>query len=335
MLKRPFSLGDKTLSSNIFCAPLAGCSDLPFRRMTASFAPGIVYCEMVKMEALLRRIPQTMAMLAYDEGMHPIGAQLCGSKPELAAQAAGRLEEMGFDAIDLNCGCPVDKVIKDGSGSGLLKHPDLIGEILMKMVSAVSIPVTVKVRSGWDDASVHIEELTQIAEQAGARILTIHGRTRAQGYCGQVNYEVIKRGVDAAKEIQVFGNGDIVDAESAVRMFEQTGCDGILLARGTFGRPWLIEEIYRHFEGKEPICIDGSYLKRIFMTHYAHIKETKNEIKALMDLRRVGCWYLKGRPGGKALRMQLMQAPSLTAVDHLLHTFDWDALAVRDGRDRG
>src|SRR3984893_6443256 len=182
MLKRPFQLGALQLPSNIFCAPLAGCSDLPFRMMTTKFQPGLVYCEMVKMDALVRHDPHTYRLLDYETSMHPIGAQLCGSKPQLAGKSAKILEDLGFDVVDLNCGCPVDKVTKDGSGSGLLKNPQLIGEIISQMVASVRIPVTVKIRAGWDAQNINAEEITEIAEQAGAVAICIHGRTRSQGY---------------------------------------------------------------------------------------------------------------------------------------------------------
>ena len=180
--KSPYFLKNLELSSNIFCSPLAGCSDLPFRRMTSFFSPGLIFCEMVKMDALIRHDPNTYRLLDYEKEMHPIGAQLCGSKVDLAAPCARIIEDLGFDVIDLNCGCPVDKVTKDGSGSGLLKDPNKIGEILEKMVNAVSIPVTVKVRAGWNEEEINAPLITQIAEEAGAAAIFVHGRTRAQGY---------------------------------------------------------------------------------------------------------------------------------------------------------
>src|SRR5689334_17740332 len=174
-LKRPFQLGSLVLPSNIFCAPLAGCSDLAFRRMTAQYKPGLMFCEMVKMDALIRNDPHTYRLLDYEAHMHPIGGQLCGSKLHLAAPCAKIIEDLGFDVVDLNCGCPVDKVTKDGSGSGLLKNPELIGEIICEMVAAVRIPVTVKIRAGWDMQSINAPQITKIAEEAGAKAICIHG----------------------------------------------------------------------------------------------------------------------------------------------------------------
>src|SRR5579872_5393446 len=169
MISDPFFIGSVKLPNKILYAPLAGCSDLPFRRMSCRYRPGIVYCEMVKIDALVRNDQNTYRMLDYDADMHPIGAQLCGSKPKVAAAAARIVEDLGFDVIDFNCGCPVDKVTKDGSGSGMLKTPELIGEMISAMVSAVKVPVTVKIRAGWDEKHINAAEITNIAEKAGAK----------------------------------------------------------------------------------------------------------------------------------------------------------------------
>ncbi len=219
----PLQLGSLKLPNRVIYSPLAGCSDLPFRRMAAKFRPGLIYCEMVKLEALTRGDPHTFHLLDYESDMHPIGAQVCGAKPGLAAEAARIIEDLGFDVVDLNCGCPVDKVTKDGSGSGMLKNPELIGEVIANMVAAVQIPVTVKIRAGWDDNSITAATITQIAEKAGAKAIAIHGRTREQAYRGPANWDHIKACKEVAKEIYVFGNGDVFDAEAGLNMFSQTG----------------------------------------------------------------------------------------------------------------
>jgi nifR3 family TIM-barrel protein len=198
-----------------------------------------------------------------------MGAQLWGGDPRLAGPAAKRIEELGFDVVDLNCGCPVKKVTKHGCGSSLLKTPERIGEIVANMVAAVNIPVTVKVRIGWDNSSVNIAEVTRVAEEAGAKIISVHGRTRAQGYRGTVDYDAIRKSKEAAKNILVFGNGDIYDPLSAKRMFEETGCDGLLLARGLLGRPWLIEEIERALNNEDPFLLTGQQLKESETDAYA------------------------------------------------------------------
>ena len=314
LLKRPFKLGNLTLPSNIFCSPLAGCSDLPFRRMTSRYRPGMIFCEMVKMEALIRHDPHTYRLLDYEGSMHPIGAQLCGSNPKIAGPCAKILEDLGFDLIDLNCGCPVDKVTKDNSGSGMLRHPELIGEVLTNIIASVKIPVTVKIRAGWDDDSINGPEIVRIAEQAGAKIISVHGRTRQQGYRGPADWDHIRACKEAANEILVFGNGDVVDGESAEGMFKQTGCDGLLVARGTFGKPWIFEEIYRHFDGESFPPETPTLLKEALLEHLDHILAYQPKKKATLDLRRIGSWYLKRGEGLKPLREMVVRTKDLDQV---------------------
>lgn len=296
-LTRPFLLKSLKLPNNIFYAPLAGCSDYPFRQMSVKYRPGLLFCEMVKMDALVRYDNYSLHMIDYSKEMHPIGAQICGSKPHIAGKAAQIAESLGVDVIDLNCGCPVDKVTKDGSGSGMLKTPELIGEVLANMVAAVKIPVTVKIRAGWDETEINAPLITQIAEQAGAAAITIHARTRKQGYTGPANWDYIRACKEVAKEIKVIGNGDVVDGPSALRMFEHTGCDGVLVGRATMGRPWIIEDILLYLEGKSCKNRDLEECREALLDHFSYTLQYHHESRALIDIRRIGCWYLK-RAGG-------------------------------------
>jgi nifR3 family TIM-barrel protein len=296
--------------------------------MTAKFQPGLIYCEMVKMDALIRHDPQTYRYLDYERSMHPIGAQLCGSKPIFAGPCAKIIEEMGFDVIDLNCGCPVDKVTKDGSGSGLLKNPELIGEILVQMVAAVKIPVTVKVRAGWDEEHINVAEVTKIAEKAGAKAICVHGRTRAQGYKGPANWDYIKACKQAADQILVIGNGDILDAKSAEGIFTQTGCDAILLSRGLFGQPWVIEDIYRHLGKEPPILRSGIDCQETLLEHLEHVISYQTERKAILDMRRIGCWFLKKARGARQLREGLNRSQSMQEVRSLILNYPWHEMEL-------
>lgn len=308
----PFFLGEKKLANNIIYAPLAGCSDLPFRKMSCAFQPGLVFCEMTKMDALVRYDPNTFRLLDYYTSMHPIGAQVCGSKVELARPSAKIIEDLGFDVVDLNCGCPVDKVTKDGSGSGLLLHPDKIGDILNEMIQAVNIPVTLKIRVGWDEQNLNAVKITRIAEEVGAAAIFIHGRTRSQGYTGLARRDRIMECTEVAQSMPVIGNGDIFDVPSAVNMFEMTGCDGLLIARGCMGKPWMVEEIRRYYQNQEEWkACSSDYLMR----HAQYIVRYRGTKGALLDLKRVGCWYLKQSPGAKSLRKQLTS--SVSAEDAL------------------
>jgi len=326
-LKKPFQLGDLELPSNVFCAPLAGCSDLPFRRMTSKYQPGLIYCEMVKMEALIRNDPNTFQLLEYETGMHPIGGQICGSQPKIAGQCAKIIEDLGFDVVDFNCGCPVDKITKDGSGSGLLKTPELIGEILVNMIAAVKIPVTVKIRAGWDDESINAVEITHIVKKAGAKAICVHGRTREQGYRGPANWDHIKACKEVADQMMVIGNGDIVDALSAKRMFDYTGCDAILLSRGTFGQPWIIEDIYNLLEKKPVKFRSGLDSRDCLLEHFAHVLTYRSERKAVLEMRRIGCWYLKQAVGVKSFREALNRSQSTEEIGQLLQSFPWEEMA--------
>lgn len=327
-LKTPFYLGSKELPNNILYAPLAGCSDLPFRSMARQYNPGIVYCEMVKIDALVRNDSNTYRLLDYTPGMHPIGAQICGSKPKVAAAAARIVEDLGFDIIDFNCGCPVDKVTKDGSGSGMLKNPELIGEVLSEVISAVKIPVTVKIRAGWDEQSINASLITQIAEKAGAKAIAIHGRTRAQGYKGAANWDYIRDCKQVAKEIKIIGNGDVFNAQSALRMFEYTGCDAVLVSRGTMGQPWIAEDIMHLLAHQEVKERGVAEIRKALIEHFEAIIRYQTEKQSLLDFRRVGCWYLKRCEGARNLRMHLNKATSTREVFSLIEQFSWDAIQL-------
>ncbi len=320
-LSTPFQLGNIELPNNIFYAPLAGCSDFPFRKMSSSYRPGLIFCEMVKMDALIRHDRGTFHILDYDRSMHPIGGQLCGSNPKIAGDAARILQDLGFDTIDLNCGCPVDKITKDGSGSGLLKNPQLIGELICNIKAAVKIPVTVKIRAGWDEKSINAPEITKIAEAAGADAICIHGRTRMQAYKGPANWDYIKACVDVAKSIKVIGNGDIFDADSALRMFEYTGCDAVLVSRGTLGQPWIVEDIIRLLSGEPPIERSFEHNRQALYNHFLHTIGYQTPKKVAIDMRRVGCWYFKKCAASRSFREKISKAENLEVVKNLILDF--------------
>jgi nifR3 family TIM-barrel protein len=328
MSHEPFYLGNRRLPNKVLYAPLAGCSDLPFRRMSCRYRPGIVYCEMVKMDALVRNDPNTFRLLDYEADMHPIGAQLCGSKLKIAASSARIVEELGFDVIDFNCGCPVDKVTKDGSGSGMLKTPELIGEILSEIIGAVRIPVTVKIRAGWDENSINAAEITKIAERAGAKAIAIHGRTREQGYKGRANWDYIKACKAVAKDILVIGNGDVFDVESALRMFSYTGCDAVLVSRGTMGQPWIAADILKALAGDPVPSRTVADVRQHLLEHFDTIIRYQPERQSLLDMRRVGCWYLKKLKNVKELRVQINKAASTAEVFQHLDRFTWEAMEL-------
>lgn len=327
-MKGPLMLGKLKLPNRVLYAPLAGCSDYPFRRMSCRYSPATTYCEMVKMDALVRNDPHTYRLLDYDASMHPIGAQVCGSKLKLAAQSARMIEDLGFDVLDFNCGCPVDKVTKDGSGSGMLKTPELIGEILSAMIAAVKIPVTVKIRAGWDLDSINAPLITRIAEKAGAKAITVHGRTREQGYKGAANWDFIKACKEAAHSIHVIGNGDVFSADAALKMFAYTGCDAVLVSRGTMGQPWVAEDILRAIAGLSPVTRTVADTRDVMLNHFNAIIHYQNERQSLLDFRRVGCWYLKRCIGVKELRIAINRAASTKEAMQRVEQFTWEEVSL-------
>lgn len=320
MYVKPLRLGSLKLKNNIAFSPLAGCSDLPFRRLINHFRPALYFTEMVKIDALTRHDKGTYRILSYTSDMHPIGAQIVGSKPTLAKEAAKIIEDLGFDVIDLNCGCPVDKVTRDCSGSGLLKTPLLIGEILSEMIASVKIPVTVKIRIGWDDKQIVAPQVTKIAEQAGAKAIFVHGRTREQGYKGISNRSLIKACVDAKKEILVFGNGDIFDTKSAKDMFDTTGCDGILISRGTLGHPWIASLIEAELSNSTfDHSIDDDFIKSLLKLHLSYSKAFNDDRKTMIDMRKVTTWSYKNHPKIARFRDQVNQAKTLQELEALIN----------------
>jgi tRNA-dihydrouridine synthase B len=325
-IKKPFCIGSLSLPHNIICAPLAGCSDRAFRKMIRQYNQGLIFCEMVKMDALVRENVKTCKYLQFDSDMHPIGAQLCGVNPKYASTSAKMVEDAGFDIVDLNCGCPVKKVVKDGSGSALLKTPELIGEIIQEMVRSVKIPVSVKIRIGWNDDQLIAPSIVKIAQSAGASAIFIHGRTKDQAYKGEINYDCIKECKDNADNIKVVGNGNIWNERDAIGMFEKTDVDGVMLARGMFGNPFLIQDILDYDQSQKINSRTFDHIKNALLKHFEYIISYENERKTVLDIRRVGCWYLKGIKGAKALRVAINRAQSIKEVFDLIRSFHWNAL---------
>lgn len=316
--KEELFLGALKLKSNIFMAPMAGCTDFPLRKVYRAFPFGLLFCEMVKMEALTRGVRKTFEYLDFNEEMRPIGAQLVGANSKIAGKAAKMIEDMGFDLIDFNCGCPVDKVVKDGSGAALLKDVSQIGEILSEIISAVKIPVTLKIRAGWNEGESKTKEVTSLAEAVGAKAITVHGRSRQQKYKGVSDWSQIKAAKEVAVNIKVIGNGDVFSASDAKRMFAETRCDGVMLARGALGKPWLCEEIKNLYFDKET-SFDGL---QIFKRHLEAALSWANGKKQLLDLKRISFWYLKNFKNAKILRSLIAKASKPLEIMEIITAYD-------------
>lgn len=299
-----WKIGNVEIKNQIVLAPMAGISNTSYRKIIKEMGAGLIYAEMVSDKAMCFGNAKTLDLLKMSEEERPIAQQIFGSDIDSFVMAAKKIEEvMHPDIIDINMGCPVPKVaIKNQAGSALLKDPDKIGRIVSAVVNAVSVPVTVKIRSGWDDAHKNAVEVAKVCESAGASAITIHARTRAQGYSGEADWNMIKE-VKQAVSIPVIGNGDVTSAKKAKEMLETTGCDAVMIGRGVLGNPWLIKECVEYLENDklpEPV----SYEEKVAMMrrHYELLVKDKSDAQALLEIRSHIIWYLKGMPESKRIK---------------------------------
>ena len=317
-----FKIGNIEIKNRIVLAPMAGVCNSAFRKIIKEMGCGLMYAEMVSDKALVYNSKKTENMLYMEECERPIAQQIFGSDRETFVIAAKKVyDEMKPDIIDINMGCPVPKVaVRAQAGSALLKNPEKIREIVEAVVAAVPIPVTVKIRSGWDANSINAVEVAKICEKAGALAITVHGRTRSQGYSGHVDYEIIKR-VKEAVSIPVIGNGDIVDIESAKRMFV-TGVDAIMIGRGCLGNPWLIRDLVDYFENKQEPR-DITYKEKIDMCfhHLDYLLKIKCEKVSVLEMRSHIAWYLKGLPGSVEVKNACFKANTSEELKDILKNY--------------
>lgn len=298
-------IGNVTLENNVILAPMAGVTDLPFRLLCREQGAGLLCMEMVSAKAVHYHNKNTESLLEIHPDEQPVSLQLFGSEPDIMAETAKRIEERPFAILDVNMGCPVPKVVNNHEGSALMKNPKLVGEIVTALVKAIDKPVTVKIRKGFDDEHVNAVEIAKIAESCGAAAVAVHGRTREQYYAGKADWDIIRQ-VKEAVRIPVIGNGDVTDAQTAKRLVEETGCDGIMIGRASRGNPWIFREITQYLD--TGIIPERPSLEEVRSTILRHAQlqlQYKGEYIGMREMRKHISWYTAGYPHSAKLRQQV------------------------------
>ena len=309
MFIHKLNIGNVELSNNLILAPMAGVNDLPFRIICKKYGnPGLVCNEMVSAKAICYNDEKTKSMLVTNDQERPISMQIFGHEPDSMGQAVEEICKVA-DIIDINFGCPAPKVVKNGDGSKLLENIELIGEIVKAVVEKSNRPVTAKIRKGWSNENIVAVEVAKVIEAAGAKMIAVHGRTRNEFYTGKADWDIIKE-VKNNVSIPVIGNGDIFSAQDAKAMFEQTGCDGIMIGRGALGNPWIFIEIKEYIENGTIPSITKEEKLNVLKEHFKLLLDLKGEYVATREIRKFVAWYVKGMENATALRIRINQIES-------------------------
>ncbi len=314
-------IGNLELENNVFLAPMAGVTDLPFRLLCKEMGCGLVYSEMVSAKGILYENKNTTELLRVAAEERPAAVQLFGSDPEILGAMARKIERYPIDVIDVNMGCPAPKIVKNGEGSALTKTPELVGKIVRALAEAQKKPVTIKIRKGFDDAHLNAAEIARIAEANGAAAVAVHGRTREQYYSGKADWDCIRE-VKRAVNIPVIGNGDVFTPQDAERLLDETGCDAVMVGRGAQGNPWIFRRILRYLQTGE-LLPEPTAEERIekALRHAKMLVEYKGEYIGVREMRKHTAWYMKGLPGAAELRGKLNAAADLAGMERLLREY--------------
>ena len=313
-----FKIGDTLLDNNVFLAPMAGVTDLPFRLLCREQGAGMSVTEMVSAKAILYKNKNTKELLAVDPAEGPVSVQLFGSDPEIMAAIAARIEDGPYVAIDVNMGCPVPKIVNNHEGSALMKDPAQAEKVLTAMVKAVKKPVTVKFRKGFNDQNINAVEFAKMAESCGVAAVAVHGRTREQYYSGTADWDIIRRVKEAVK-IPVIGNGDVFAPEDAKALLDETGCDGIMIARGAKGNPWIFSRTLHYLETGELLPPPSmEELQNMVLRHAKMSVEHKGEYLGIREMRKHMAWYTAGLPHSAKLRNDINAVVTLADLETLV-----------------
>ena len=322
-------IGNVTLPNPVVLAPMAGVTDLPFRLLCKEQGAGLLCMEMVSAKGIFYNNKNTESLLQIHPEEVPVSLQFFGSDPKIVSEMAKRVEERPFSILDINMGCPVPKIVNNGDGSALMKNPELAGKVIKAVVDAVDIPVTVKIRKGFNDELINAPEMAQVAQENGAAAIAVHGRTREQYYSGTADWSIIRK-VKEAVDIPVIGNGDITCAKDVLRMQEETGCDGFMIGRRAKGNPWIFKEILHFFEtGEEMPRPSLEEVVAMMLRHGQMMIDFKGEYIGVREMRKHVAWYTFGFPGAAKLREKVNHTETYEDLEELLQNY----LKATNGRD--